>query len=141
LKPVAQEERTGCGIAAAAAIAGVSYARARAVAASLGIFARDERLWSDTGHVRRLLSQFGLRVAPSTKPFRSWDALPDLALLGVKWHREGARAFWHWVVFVREHDDAYVLDSNQALTTHVRRDFGRMNPKWSLAVSARRQRM
>ncbi|HLZ35932.1 MAG TPA: hypothetical protein VKP13_18155 [Nitrospira sp.] len=138
MKPVVQEERTGCGIAAAAAVAGISYAQARAVASSLGIFATDERLWSETAQVRRLLVRFGAQVAPMVTPFRSWDALPDCALLAIKWHREGGRPFWHWVVFVRDKDRSYVLDSKQALTTHVRTDFGRMKPKWSLAVTAKR---
>ena len=46
MKPVIQLERSGCGIASAAAIAGLSYTRARAVANALGIFAHDERLCS-----------------------------------------------------------------------------------------------
>ena len=43
MKPVVQEQRTGCGIAAVAALAGVSYAKAKAVAASLGISVHDPR--------------------------------------------------------------------------------------------------
>jgi hypothetical protein len=134
MKPVIQRERTGCGIACVAAVAGVSYARAEAAARSLGISARDERLWSDTAHVRRLLARFGKRAAPAPRPFRSWASLPDLALLSIKWHREGGRPFWHWVVFVREQGRDCVLDSKQALARHVRTDFGRMKPKWFLAV-------
>ncbi|MBX3123385.1 MAG: hypothetical protein KF854_09915, partial [Nitrospira sp.] len=61
IRPVVQEERTGCGIAAAAALAGVSYARAKAVAKSLGIVASDRKLWSETEYVRGLVAQFGLR--------------------------------------------------------------------------------
>ena len=139
MKPVIQEERTGCGIAAAAAIAGISYARAKSMAASLHIHATDSTLWSDTAPVRRLLAQFGRRVAPATQPFRSWNALPDCALLAIKWHREGGQPFWHWVVFVREKGYRYVLDSKRALQTHVRTDFGRMKPKWYLAVSTKRR--
>ncbi len=73
-------------------------------------------------------------------PFESWSALPDLALLAIKWHREGGRAFWHWVVFVREQDGIYVLDSKRALKAHVRTDFGRMRPKWSIRVEGIRSR-
>ena len=84
IRPVVQEERTGCGIAAAAALAGVSYARAKAVAASLGISAQDPKLWSETASVRRLLTQFGLRPSRASKPFRSWTGLPDCPLLAIK---------------------------------------------------------
>ena len=135
MKPVEQEEPTGCGIASVAAIAGVTYAHAKAVAASLGIFARDAALWSDTDHVRRLLTQFGLHAGGATRPFRSWKAVPDCALLAIKWHRQGGRPSWHWVVFVREKDQPYVLDSNKTLKTPVRTDFGRMNPRGFLPVT------
>lgn len=132
MKAVIQQDATGCGIAAVAAIARVSYAQANRVAASLGMSATDDRLWSETGMVRRLLARYGRRVSSSPQPFLSWEALPDCALLAIKWQRRGGRAFWHWVVFVREKGRARVLDSNPGLKTPVRRDFGRMNPKWYL---------
>lgn len=138
MNPVVQEERTGCGIASVAAVAGVSYRRARTVAASLGISAKDDRLWSDTGHVRQLLAEFGTKSARSVRPFRSWSSLPDCALLAVKWRVESGRPFWHWVVFVREKGRSYVLDSKKSLKAHVRTDFGRMKPKWFLTVKTKR---
>ena len=138
IRPVVQEERTGYGIAAAAALAGVSYARAKAVAASVGISAQDPRLWSETAAVRRLLTQFGLRHSPATTPFRSWAGLPECALLAIKWHLEQGRPFWHWVVFVRENDRSYVVDSNPTLKVSLRTDFGRMKPVWFLTVTRKR---
>ncbi len=138
IRPVVQEERTGCGIAAAAALAGVSYARAKAVAASVGISAQDPRLWSETAAVRRLLTQFGLRAAVTRRPFRSWTGLPDCALLAIKWHLEQGRPFWHWVVFVRENDRSYVVDSNPTLKAPLRTDLGRMRPVWFLTVTRKR---
>lgn len=63
MKPVFQEERTGCGIASVATVASVRYRQAQQVANQLGIFAEDPRLWSRTGYVRRLLRQFGIRAA------------------------------------------------------------------------------
>ena len=137
MKAVIQDEQAGCGIASAAAIAGVSYARAKMVAATLGIVAADRKLWSETEYVRRLLARLGRRTVSHPRPFRSWSSLPDLALLSIKWHRERGRAFWHWVVFVREKHRRYVLDSNRALKTHVRTDFGRMKPKWFLTVRSK----
>lgn len=56
LKPVIQEETTGCGIASVANILGKSYAEMKAIANDMGIYASDEELWSDTQHVRRMLS-------------------------------------------------------------------------------------
>ena len=134
MKPVVQLERTGCGIACAATIAGVSYTRAKTLAARIGISAADERLWSGTAQVRRLLRQFGLRCGRGEEAFRGWNALPDLALLSTKWHLERGRPFWHWVVFVRDAHGPRVLDPKQGLRRNVRTDFGRMRPNWFIRI-------
>lgn len=134
MTPVIQLEPTGCGIASVAAIAGTSYSRVKAVANSLGIYADDKRLWSDTNHVRTLLARFGFKAHRTGIRFTSWDTLPDLALLAIKWHRENGRPFWHWVVFVRENGRPQVLDSKRDLREHIRTDFGRMRPRWYISV-------
>ena len=134
MRPVIQAEPTGCGIASVAAIVGVSYVRAKSIANSLGIFAHDERLWSETAHIRKLLRHFGVKTRPTEIAFRSWDTLPNLALLSVKWHIEKRRLFWHWVVFVREKGQSYVLDPKKSLRHHTRTDFGRMKPKWFIQI-------
>ncbi|MDL2210032.1 hypothetical protein LJC26_04430 [Desulfovibrio sp. OttesenSCG-928-O18] len=138
MKAVVQEEASGCGIASAAALAGVSYIQAKETAAGLGIFADDRALWSSTAHVRLLVHSFGISVAAGEVPFTAWDALPDTALLAIKWRRKGATAFWHWVVFWRGPEGPVVLDPKAALKTNVRRDFGRMKPKWFIPVLSRK---
>ena len=134
MKPVIQLERTGCGIASVATLACVGYREAQRMANRLGICADDRKLWSETGYVRRLLKQYGVTSARTEAPFISWEALPDLALLAVKWHKEQGRVFWHWVVFWRGPRGPVVLDSKRALRRHVRTDFGRMKPKWFIPV-------
>ena len=136
MKAVVQQERTGCGIASVAALAGVSYSKAKARARRLGILAADPKLWSDTRYVRRLLAEFGLSTSAKERKFASWRDLPDLALLAIKWRRENGMAFWHWVVFVRENGSSYVLDPKKALKRNRRTDFGRMKPRWSIEVHA-----
>lgn len=136
MKPVAQKEKTGCGIAGVAALAQVDYDRAKAEANRLGIFAEDPELWSDTRHVRTLLRRFGISVAAKEQTFVSWGKLPSVALLAIKWHLEKGNPFWHWVVFVREEESAYVLDPKKALKRNKRTDFGRMKPKWFIKVNA-----
>ena len=135
MKPVVQLERTGCGIASVAALAGVRYREAQCVANRIGIFSDNPKLWSETHLVRRLLKEYGIRAASTSVPFTSWDALPDRALLAVKWHNEGDRASWHWVVFWRGPHGPVVFDSKRALRRHMRTDFGRMKPKWFIPVS------
>ena len=84
VKPVVQLERTGCGIASVAALAGVSYREAQRVANRIGIFSDDPKLWSETHHVRRLLKEYGIGAASTRVPFTSWETLPDRAL-GIVW--------------------------------------------------------
>lgn len=83
---VIQEEATGCGIAASAALA-------------------------------------------------SWERLPDKALLAIKWRMESGKPFWHWVLFIGEGGQDKVLDSKKSLRSNVRRDFGRMKPKWYIEIT------
>lgn len=134
MKSVVQQEKTGCGIASVAALAGVSYTQAKAQANKLGIFAEDSKLWSDTEYMQVLLARFGISASNKEQKFVSWQDLPDLALLAIKWHREKGKPFWHWVVFVREKELTYVLDSKKALKKNKRTDFGRMKPKWFIKV-------
>ncbi|MFL1465343.1 hypothetical protein ACQUWM_01640 [Marinobacter sp. DUT-3] len=135
MEPVIQEEVTGCGIAASAAIAGVTYAEAKKRANALGIYAADKALWSDTEYVRKLLREFGISVSPKETPFESWERLPDKALMAIKWHTEQGKPFWHWVVFVREGGKEMVLDSKKTLKSNTRRDLGRIKPKWYIGVT------
>ncbi|MET0515036.1 MAG: hypothetical protein ABW047_06890 [Nitrospiraceae bacterium] len=135
MKPVVQEDLTGCGLAGVAMLAGVTYRQVRSVARRMGISAADPRLWSSTSHVRRLLAWYGVRAAAKELPFVSWERLPPVALLAIKWCRKGGREYWHWVVFHRGPQGPVVLDPKQALRTHERRDFGRMKPKWFITVT------
>lgn len=138
LKPVVQEETTGCGIASAANILGKTYSEMKRVANAMGIHASDESLWSDTRYVRRILSGADVEISPDETPFESWNALPDLALLSIKHHREGNRNFWHWVVFKRIHGQPIVLDSASYLPSNLRTDFDAMQPKWFIEVKPAR---
>lgn len=135
MKPIVQLERAGCGIASVSAVAGLSYLEVKSIANSLGIFANDESLWSETVHVRTLLTHFGIGTGANEIPFRSWESLPNIVLLATKWHLKNGRPYWHWVVFLRENGQSYVLDSKKSLRTNRRTDFGRMKPKWYISVT------
>ncbi len=135
MKPVVQEEVTGCGIACVAMLSNRSYAQARKIASGLGVFAADPKLWSDTGHVRKLLGHLKINVAKVEKTFAGWHRLPDCALLAIKWHQEKGIPFWHWTVFIRDGKGSYVLDPKKGLKNNRRTDFGRIKPKWFLEVT------
>ncbi|WP_321414837.1 hypothetical protein [uncultured Desulfobacter sp.] len=134
LKSIVQEETTGCGIASVANILGKTYPEMKAIANAMGIHASDKSLWSDTQYVRRLLSWACVETSRSEEPFESWDALPNLALLSIKHHREESKDFWHWVVFKRVDGQPFVLDSASDLPSNIRQDFDAMQPKWFIKV-------
>ena len=136
MKPVVQEEITGCGIASSAAIAGITYKKAKSISNSIGIYADNQSLWSDTKHVRKLLAVLGIKTSKEEKAFEGWSSLPDIALISLKWHLEKGKPYWHWAVFVRDGESQYVLDSKKTLKTNIRKDFGRMRPKWYIEVNA-----
>ena len=134
MKPVIQEEPTGCAIASVALLAGISYEKAKTVANSLDIYADDTALWSETDYIRKLLLHFEIKTDKKETPFSDWSHLPNYALLSIKWHTEKGKPFWHWVVFVRENNEQFVYDSSTRLKTNIRKDFGRIKPKWFIGV-------
>lgn len=135
LKPVVQEEVTGCGIASVANIAGKTYQEMKAIANDMGIYADDKSLWSDTHYVRELLSHEGFKTSDNEIAFESWDKLPDRALLSIKHHQEEGINFWHWVVFKRIEGQPFVIDSASYLPSNIRVDFEAMHPKWYIEVN------
>jgi ABC-type bacteriocin/lantibiotic exporter with double-glycine peptidase domain len=134
MKVVLQEDETGCGLACVAMIAGRTYAEARQTAAQLGIRVKDKKLFSDTQYIRRLLRRFGIQTSPAEKPFVSWDAVPEKALLSIKYHKENDRPMWHWVVFERNEGRPAVLDPAKYVLHHRRTDFDAMKPKWFVEI-------
>ena len=132
---IIQEETTGCGIASVANIVEQSYAKVKNKANAMGIFASDSTLYSDTQYVRNLLREYDFQVSSNEIPFKSWEALPDIALLSIKYHEEDGLFFWHWVVFKREKGISVVLDSAAYLKENKRIDFQNIKPKWFIEVS------
>jgi hypothetical protein len=136
MKPVIQQDITGCGIASIATLVGVTYRQAQHVAQQLGISVEDRRLWSNSIYVRTLLRHYGVRASDvrasdKEQPFHSWNALPGLALLAIKWHSERGRAFWHGGILPpaawgcctgpearTPHESAYRLRSHETKMVH-----------------------
>ena len=128
------QEEVSCGIASVANIVKRPYAEVKAKANSLGIFADDDVLYSNTEYVRKLLKEYDVQVSGEETPFSSWTSLPDLALLSIKYREENER-LWHWVVFKRISGKPAVLDSAAYLEKNERTDFEQMQPKWFIEVA------
>lgn len=134
MKPVIQQDPTGCGIACVATLARITYKQAKGTATKIGISHDDHKLWSETDYVRKLLAQYKIKISTRQGSFKGWDKLPDCALLAIKWHVEDGASYWHWTVFVRERKESYVLDPAGHLKNNRRTDFRRMKPKWFIEV-------
>ena len=113
----------------------MSYSEVKAKANTIGIYAEDDTLYSDTVYVRNLLNECGVKTSGVEVPFEQWESLPDLALLAIKHHEKGGRPFWHWVVFKRSNEGSVVFDSAPYLSENVRTDFQAMAPKWFIEVA------
>ena len=133
---VVQENLHGCGIAAVANIVGLSYAQVKAKAKSIGICASDNRLFSETDYVRKLLDNYGFECRPGEQVFVSWDSLPDQALLAINGYEQQDSTFWHWVVFKRIKGKPVVMDSSLSIETHERYDFSSIEPAWFIELTA-----
>lgn len=136
MRPVIQEDTTGCGLACVAMLAGVSYRHVKAMAGQRGIKVEDPRLWSDTRYIRELLAGYNISVSRQVSTFTSWNRLPPLALLATKWHRCNHNVFWHWAIFCRGLERSVVIDPKAALKNNIRTDFGRIKPKWFIKINA-----
>ncbi len=101
----------------------------------MGIYAADRSLWPEIHYVRHMLASAGVKISQRKVPFISWHALPDLALLSIKHHREDDTDFWHWVVFKRMNGQVFVLDSACYLPSNIRTEFDAMQLKWFIEVS------
>lgn len=132
---VIQEEETGCVLASVAILIGRSYQDVKKLANSLGIYAEDRSLWSDTAYVRRLLEYYGINASASETPFKSWESLPNRALLAIKYHEENGQFFWHRTVFERDEKGSVVLDPANYLENNYRRDFSDIKPKWFIEIT------
>ncbi len=134
-KPVYQRDVTGCAIACTAWLAGKEYSSVKKTAGDIGIDITNPSLWSETIPMRSLLSEYGIKADSRETLFTTWQNLPPLALLAVKWHLERGKPHWHWVVYSRKAGETFVMDPKKALKTNIRTDFGRIKPKWYIDLS------
>jgi len=100
----------------------------------MGIYAVDKSLWSKTKYVRKMLSASGFHTSKDEVAFKSWQLMPDLALLSIKHYQKSEKNFWYWVEFKRVGSNAVVLGSESYLKSNVRTDFDGVQPKWFIEV-------
>jgi hypothetical protein len=140
-----QQDRSGCGLACVAMLAGIGYAQARGLAQALGVgpkpyryrvgagsrTARDGYL-TDARQLRRMLKLLGLR-SEAEREVSDWDECDGDGIVAINY--DAANDSWHWVVHLRDRNGACVLDPNARVRSERRTDFGRMRPVRFIPVS------
>ncbi|MFK3648025.1 hypothetical protein ACI2IY_06245 [Lysobacter enzymogenes] len=132
-----QHDRTGCGLACVAMLAGIGYAQARTLARALAIGPRPYRYraggglrtaragWlTDAQQLRRMLTVLRIRSG-AERAVGGWSECDGDGLVAINAREDGT---WHWVVYLHDADSPRVLDPNPRVRRGERRDFGRMRP-------------
>jgi len=66
------------------------------------VIIQEETTGCGIASVANIVDQSYAEVKAKANAFKSWEALPDIALLSIKYHEKNGLLFWHWVVFKRE---------------------------------------
>ena len=131
-KIILQEEATGCGFACVAMLAETSYQEVKKLANQQGMNASDEKLFTTTDYVRKLLGDLNFSLGQDEVAFTHWNELPQLALLATKYRIENDNPRWHWCVYSA--NPARVLDPASYLDVNERTDFDNIDVKWYIPV-------
>lgn len=140
-----QHDRTGCGLACVAMLAGIGYAQARTLARALAIGPRarpagagprsaGEGWRTDARQLRRMLAV--LRIGSGAeRRVGAWRECDGDGLVAINARADGT---WHWVVYLHDAHAPCVLDPNPRVRRDRRRDFGRMRPSRYVPVDLAR---
>ncbi|MGO1070010.1 hypothetical protein [Lysobacter sp. CA199] len=143
-----QQDRSGCGLACVAMLAGIGYAQARNLARALGIGPKPYRYRVGAGlrnaregyltnarQLQRMLRLLGPRTGDE-RAVTGWDECDGDGIVAINHDPIDDR--WHWVVFLRQNTGAWVLDPNPRVRSDRRTDFGRMRPARFIPVTGAR---
>lgn len=146
-----QEHVRGCGLACVAMLTGLPYNWIRDDYDE--IFGPPERSKSltkgtssleygtDAQDLNALLEANDFNSNKRLISFKSWNDLPEFAILAVRYkqHKKYGNETWHWVVFDRKENVVYdpwiSKEEKQAgKIENIRTDYKRMRPKFFLGV-------
>lgn len=123
IKRIIQDDATGCGLACVAMIAGATYAEAKKVALDSGILKLQKTFYTTSNNLIRLLECFDIKAKIGRK-VSYWSSIQSVSIVAINF-REGSNS-WHWVVYVPDENQGYVLDPHKKIKTDQRIDFSRM---------------
>ncbi|MEI8656449.1 cysteine peptidase family C39 domain-containing protein [Vibrio sp. Hal054] len=134
MRRVVQQDRTGCGLACIAILAGTEYSNVKDRALDLFNIESSDEFYTNASELQKLGQEFNLNVGGKRRVFKGFNALPDLAILAIN-YRENEDT-WHWVVYCRDGGNEFVIDPKKAVKAERRTDFGRLakSTRWFIAV-------
>ncbi|BBD08494.1 cysteine peptidase family C39 domain-containing protein [Desulfovibrio ferrophilus] len=137
IRRIIQSDVNGCGLACVAMVTNHTYAEVRKKAfEKLTGLAKNGYL-TTSRDVKSLLNIFGFEGSRLIRfSFKNISKIPDLCLFKINRHfdAEGVE-YWHWVVFVRDDREMYILDPKKSIRTNKRKDWGRMNVVSYMSIS------
>lgn len=131
---IVQEDPTGCGLACVAMLSNTTYKKVRKAALEIDLL-KGRTLYTSAKDLHNLAKKFDLSLGQRRRKFKSFDALPDTAILAINYRPKTGS--WHWVVYHRNSKDEYVIDPMRTVKTDKRKDFKRLQnkTKWWVEVN------
>jgi len=105
MRRVMQEDEAGCGIACVAMVTGKTYLQAKRFFLERIFQTTDRKPHTRHYQLRRALWKLG--IATEKRPFRHWRSIENLSIVPIN---RRADTGWHWVVFVPDSGNPYILD-------------------------------
>ena len=104
---VRQRERSDCGVACLAMVAGIDYLEALDTFEGLGYADKKSRLATNFSELAAALSRHGL--AARLKRWRGWDEFSGLGILKTRASDWSSHGPWHWVVAESQPSCGYLV--------------------------------
>jgi ABC-type bacteriocin/lantibiotic exporter with double-glycine peptidase domain len=134
MKRVLQEDPTGCGIACLAMLAGLSYKEVKAICQALPKFQELGHFYTRPEDLRSIAVAIGVTLSKRYLNFTGWDRVADLAIVAINYKIKPEGASWHWVIFSRVGEQAFVVDPDKSIVIPKRLDFSNIKAKWFIPV-------
>ena len=123
IKRIIQDDASGCGLACVAMIVGATYAEVKKVALDNGILEEKRTFYTISRDLISLLNYFNFKAERGRK-VSHWSSIQSLSIVAINF-RESSNS-WHWVVYVPDENQGYVLDPHKKIKKEQRRDLSRM---------------
>lgn len=123
IKRIIQDDATGCGLACVAMIVDETYAEVKKVALDNGFFENKRTFYTISSDLITLLDYFRVKAKKERKGSH-WLSVQSVSIVAINFRKNSNS--WHWVVYVPDENQGYVLDPHKKIKNDKRVDFSRM---------------